>query len=209
MPVLRWIPLALAAAILTVPLAATSQKVPIPPEVVALFDDIHDIDKLRVINPLKLTPEQVDRLIAAVQTAEAEYNRALADAAVPPIRQIAKEIEQTRQAMLAGASVPADFDAKVKTLQEEFVKRRDSADKETLKSLSAAIRKALTEEQVKTAISLVKKATADKDGKPTLRGTDESFFHYYVLHVFVKYPRIVPLLRDIKKAQAASGDSGR
>src|SRR5947207_1203347 len=104
----------LAGAVWT-PLRAQNDS--IPPEVTALFDDISDIDKLRILNPLKLTADQIDKLVDAIGKSQKEYNKALADAAVPPIKDIAKEIKETRQKMLGGDPIPKEFDDKVKKLQ--------------------------------------------------------------------------------------------
>ncbi len=190
----------LAAALWT-PLKA--QDSPIPAEVAALFDDIADIDKLRVLGPLKLTPDQIDRIVAVLEKSQREYNRALADAAVPPIRSIAKDIRETRGKMLTGSPIPKDFDEKVKKLQDEFVSRRNKTDVDTLKNLAQAVKSVLTPEQVGTAASLSRKALSE-DGKPTAKGTDDQFFNFYVLNVLIKYPRAIPLLQDMKKAASGS-----
>jgi Spy/CpxP family protein refolding chaperone len=204
----RWLIGCLLAALLfgAAQRPARAQTEPIPAEVAALFDDINDIDKLRILNPLKLTTEQIDRLIAAIKQAQSNYNKRLADAAVPPIRQIAQEIKETRRRMLAGESVPKNFDEKVKKLQDEFIAKRTKEDSGTLKSLSDTIHEILTPDQVKKAVKLAKDLT-EEDGKPTLKGSDDQFFRYYVLHTFILYPRTVPLLEDMKKA--AGGGSAR
>jgi len=190
-------------------LPAYGQGEIVPREVTALFDDISDIDKLRVLNPLKLTPDQLDRLITAIRKAQDSYNKKLSDAAVPPIKQIAADIKETRRKMLtSGGTVPTDFDTKVKKIQDDFMQRRDEQDVATLKSLSDAIRAILTPEQVDTAASLARKLTA-KDGKATLKGEDAKFFNYYVLGTFIVYPRIIPLLEDMKKAATESGGAAR
>src|SRR5947208_2823337 len=90
--------------------SARAQADVMPPEVAALFDDIMDIDKLRVLNPLKLKPDQIDKLITTIKKSQADYDKALADAAVPPIRQISKDIKDTRRRMLEGGAIPKDFD---------------------------------------------------------------------------------------------------
>src|SRR5947209_13834760 len=79
---------------------ARAQTDVIPKEVIALFDDINDIDKLRVLNPLKLTSEQLDKLITSMKKATDDYNRKLADAVVPPLRALASDIKDARAKML-------------------------------------------------------------------------------------------------------------
>src|SRR5438105_4089862 len=92
--------LALVAAGL-VPLRAQNDA--IPPEVNALFDDIADIDKLRVLNPLKLTADQIDKITAEIKKSQKEYDKALAEATVQPIKGIASDVKDVRKKMLAGA----------------------------------------------------------------------------------------------------------
>lgn len=191
------------------PRQGTAQSDFIPAEVIALFRDIDDVDKLRVLNPLKLSAQQLEKIIAEVKQHQETYNRRLADSVVPPIRSIARDIKETRRKLLAGGEVPKDFDEKVKKLQADYIKRRDQEDRDTLKSLSDKIRAILSEEQVKKAVELAKTLT-QKDGKPTLRGSDAEFFNYYVMMTFVVYPRIVPLMEDMKRAlleETAPGSS--
>ena len=183
-----------------VPLRA--QNDPIPPEVNALFDDINDIDKLRVINPLKLSNDQIDRLTAAVKTSQKEYDKALVDATVQPIKGIAGEVKEVRKTMISGAAIPKDFDDKVKGLQDAFVKKRDTADYDALKSLTSAIKKIMTDEQFSKSAEMSRKFV-EKDSKPNSKNTDDKFFNFYVLQIFMRYPRIVPLLEEIKKAKGA------
>lgn len=188
---------------------ARAQSDTIPPEVAALFEDIADIDKLRVLNPLKLKADQIDRLISLVRKSQADYDSKLAAAAVPPIRQMASEIKETRRKMLGGAAIPPDLDSKVKKAQEEFVKKRDQQDFATLKSMAEEVTRILTSEQKSKAAGLARDALT-KDGKPTAKGDDEKFFNFFVLQVFIKYPRIVPLLEDIKRSSdSASIGRGR
>jgi len=200
--------IALTALALPFSIPARAQTDIIPKEMQALFTDISDIDKLRVLNPLKLTADQLDKIIPIVKKAQTDYNAKLAEAAVPPIRKIASEIKETREKMLATHSgVPKDFDEKVKKLQAEFVKRRKAEDNATLKSLSDSIKAILTKEQVSTASSLARKLT-EEDGKPTQKGSDDQFFNLYVLGTIVVYPRIVPLLEDMRKTAESAEITG-
>ncbi len=169
----------------------------VPPEVAALFDDIIDIDKLRVLNPLKLTHEQIDQLIATIKEWQNKYNKQLADAAVPPIKGIASDIKEVRRKVLAGGAIPKDFDDKVKGLQDKFVERRDKAEFDTVKGLAEAVKKVLKPDQVATAEKLAKDALTEKGKEPP----KIIFFNYYVLTVLIQFPRIVPLLEQMKAAQ--------
>ncbi len=186
---------------------AQAQSQFVPPEVVALFNDIDDIDKLRVLNPLNLTAEQIGKLIPVIRQAQQDYNKKLADAAVPPIKEIAAQIKATRRRLLAGGEVPKDFDERVKKIQAEFIARRDKEDAATLKSLADAIRAILTPEQVAAAVAEARNALGEQN-KPGPKGSDDRLFNYYVLQVFITYPRILPLLQDMQDARSKSAASG-
>jgi hypothetical protein len=173
----------------------------VPTEVVALFDDINDIDKLRVINALKLSDDQIEQIISALKQFQGAYNKVLADSVVPPVKEIAKEIKETRARMLKGASVPSDLDDKVKKLQDAYIKKRDAVEYNTLKGTADAIKKILSSSQVATAASLAKKAT------PSAKGEDDKFFNLYVMNVFLRYTRIVLLLEDVRKARSATASA--
>jgi hypothetical protein len=193
--------LALLFLSIIIPTPIYAQSDALPEEVMALFNDITDIDKMRVLNPLKLRVDQLDKLISTIRASQESFNRRLDAAAVPPIRAIAKEIRETRQKLLKGGEIPKDFDEKVRKLHADFLKKRKAEEENTLKSLAAAIRSILTEQQVQQAVSIARKWT-EEDGQPTKRGTNEQFFNLYVLGTFITYPRIVPLLEDIRKAMS-------
>lgn len=201
----RWIIGGMLAFLLlsTMPAPLRAQSDALPEEVMALFNDITDIDKMRVLNPLKLTAAQLDKLISTIRASQESFNRRLDAAAVPPVRAIAKEIRETRQKLLKGGEIPKDFDEKVRKLHEDFLKKRRAEEENTLKSLAAAIRSILTERQMQQAVSIARKWT-EEDGQPTKRGSSEQFFNLYVLGTFITYPRIVPLLEDMRKAMTST-----
>jgi len=207
MKTLRWIVWGLlgvlCVGVMRLPL--TAQNDVIPAEVHSLFNDISDIDKLRILNPLELTPEQIDRLIVVIKRAQDDYNRKLADAAVPPIRKIAGEIKETRRKLLTGGSVPKDLDDKVKKIQADFMEKHRQQRNVTLKGLSDAVREVLTKKQVATATSLARNFL-DEEGRTSSKTTDAQYFNYYVLQTFILYPRILPLLEDMKKARSSSSE---
>lgn len=187
--------------------AAHAQNEVLPKEVAALYDDVSDIDKLRILNPLKLTADQLDSIIAAVKQSQDAYNKKLADAAVPPIRDMAAQVKETRRQLItSGGDVPKDFDAKVKAIQDRFLKERNQADYDALKGLSDKIRGILTPDQIATAVSLARDYEK-KQGQTVSKGQDDKYFNFYVLGTFILYPRIVPLLEEMRDAKrgAAAG----
>jgi len=180
---------------------AKAQGSKTPDEMSAIFDDINDIDKLRVLNPLKLTAEQVGKLVTLVQDEQKAYNKRLADAAVAPLKPLAKDVKEIRSKLLSGGTIPTDFDEKVKNIQTDFLAKRKKEDAGTVSTLSAGMKQILTKEQVDVAVGLTRNLTK-KDGQDTLKGDNDAFFNLYVIGTFITYPRIVPLLQDMQKALA-------
>lgn len=185
-------------------LPAQAQGELLPKDVSGLLDDVSDIDKLRILNPLKLTADELDKIITSVKATQDTYNKKIADGTASKMRELATEIKETRAKMLtSGGGVPKSFDDKMKQVESDLVARRKEADTAALKGLSDAIRTVLKADQIKTAVTLARKFN-ESDGRPTATGTDAQFFNYYVLGTFIVYPRIVPLLEDMKKAAGGS-----
>lgn len=171
-----------------------------PPEVLALFNDIDDIAELKVLNPLKLTPDQLDKIASAISEAKATYDKKVTDLIVPPVQKMGPEIRDTRKRMLAGEAVPKEFDDKVKALEEDYYKGRDKLNLENFQGMIEKIKGILTTEQIATAIKLMKAAPNAKNLDPN--AADAQWFNIYVLDVFINYARIVPLLKEMHDASA-------
>ncbi len=197
----------IAAVLITAGRTPTiAQGIGLPADVTALFEDIMDIDKLRVLNPLKLKSEQIDKMIAVIQKSQDNYNRKLAAAGLA-IKDLSSEIKETRTKMMGGAAIPTDLDDKVKKLQDKFVEQRNKLEKDTLQGMSTAMTSVFTSDQKASAVALAKKAL-NKEGKPTTKGSDDNYFNYYVLQVFIQYPRAISLLKDIKGAKESARSPG-
>jgi hypothetical protein len=186
----------LAAALSAATRTARAQAEPPPAEVQALFDDISDIDKLRVLGPLKLTAEQLDKLIPVVKETQTTYNKKLAEAAAAPLREMAREIKAVKAKVLAGAEIPKDFDEKVKKAQADVVKRQARDSERAITAISDALTSLLTKTQRSTLLALAK-PVAPKDS------TEDDLVRFYVVGAFLQYGRIVPLLEEMRKAVGA------
>ncbi len=175
----------------------TKSEIPtIPAEVQALINDISDIDKLRALVPLKLNSDQLQKMIDAMTKAQINYNQHLFDATVPPIKKLAEEIKEVRRKVLAGGTIPKDFDTRVQKIEEDYFDRRAAEDTKGLKAVSDAMRAIFTKAQIAKAAAYGK-ASSDKLGK-NMKGTDDQFFNYYVQGVLIQYSGIVKLLKDMK-----------
>jgi hypothetical protein len=200
---------ALICAALALPVRAPGQQPPAsaspadagaqpPADVMALLQAVADIDILRLINPLKLAASQLDKLAATIEAAQKTYVDKLAGAAGPPLRKMADEIKATRKKVVAGEPIPADFDARMKAADAAYTKDRDQINLDNFKNLIAKTHAVLSDAQFQTAADLMKKQNPDKSSDTT---TDQ-WYNLYVLRVFVSYPRIVPLLKEMKTARA-------
>jgi hypothetical protein len=171
------------------------------PDVAILREDLTDIDHLRFLSPLKLTPDQLDRLIAALETARAEYDRKVKELAEPLMRSMSDEIRAVKRQALAGSDPPKEFDDKVRKMEADFLKKRAEVNNQNLAKLGTKFREIVTDQQAETAMKLAKDS-ATQGGKDA-KGSDAQWINFYVLNVFLdNNPRIVPLLKELRKATA-------
>ena len=77
-------------------------------EVQELLVDLDDLDTLHVLLPLKFTPEQMDKLSAAITSAKTEYDKKYTALSSAPLLKMADEIRETRKKAMAGTPVPTD-----------------------------------------------------------------------------------------------------
>src|SRR5262249_36651886 len=107
---------------------------------------------------------------------------------------------------LAGGEIPKDFEEKVKKMETEFFAKRNELNMQNIARLSADFKGIFTKTQVETAAKLAKDS-AQKRGQPT-KGTDTQWFNDYIVNVFINNPRIVPLLKEMRTANAEKGVGG-
>lgn len=193
--------LATALWIVALPARSQAQQENLPPSVLALVDEIAEIDKLRTLNPLNLTDDQIDQVIATLKASQKNYNRKIMDLATATISQIAEETKALRPRMLAGEKMPKETLDKLRRLQKEFVAKRSEQEDATLSSLAASLKKILTKDQVKEAI----KQARTFAGSGT-SGSDDQYYNLYVLTQFILYPRAVPLLEAVKKTRSQAAE---
>lgn len=205
MKIARWMVLGGVAAALVCctlrPLRAQNDE--LPAEVAALLDDVADIRTIEVLRPLKLTAEQMDKLAATILASQKEYHTKLFAVAVPPIRDMAKDIKETRRKMVSGAAMPSDLKDKVKEFEDAFKDQQKKQNEATLRGLIASTLAILKDDQVEGARALAKKDIKDQGHDPG-KATPEQLYNYFVLKVFINYPRIVPVLQEMSKARSGS-----
>jgi hypothetical protein len=178
--------------------AATGNPALNAKQVAQMFDDLDDIDRLTSLNPLKLTADQLDRLIAAVSVAKEAYDKQYLTLANAALKTIADEIHDVKRKALAGGELPEDFNNRAKKASVSVAAAYSKLDTENLANLAPVIHEILTASQVAVAVKLCRNSAAQA-GRPTA-GTDTQWFNQYVMSVIISYPRIVPLLKEMRAA---------
>ena len=178
---------------------AQEQNPPGASSAAAIVNDLDDIDRLRVLNPLKLTSDQMDKLIAALTAAQADYDKKVNALGATLLAPNAEEVRTTKRQVLGGAPVPKEFDDKIKKLQSDFLKQRDGLNAENIQRVSGVCKVILTEKQ--TAEATKQERDVWEAAHPnTKKSSDAQLFNLFVVDTFISYPRIVPLLKEMKAA---------
>ena len=182
------------------PKAVSQETPPVVEATKTLVNELDDIDRLRILNPLKLSSEQLTKLIDFLTKAQADYERKISAIALDPLKEIADEIKKTKKETLAGGSITKEFDAKVKKIQADFTKKKEALWIENIAKSSVECKRILSEEQFAAAAKM-EKAEFLKS-RPEVKGTDEQMFNQYVVDTFMSYYRIVPLLKEMKQSKS-------
>ena len=167
-------------------------------DVAPLFVALDDLGELRVLNPLKLTADELDKMSAIITDSQADYNKKLVTTAAPLLRKVSDAILAAKKKALAG-TVITDDETILKAMTD-YETRRKEIETATLKALSAKLQETLTEAQVATASKVAKDEQAKITGAAG-KGTDAQYFNLYVLRVVMGYGRLVPLLKEMQAAK--------
>ncbi len=170
-------------------------------DVAPLFVALDDLGELRVLNPLKLTADELDKVAAIISDSQTEYNKKIAANAAPVLRKASDVILAAKKKALGGAVVPLD-DTLIKAMSD-YEARRKETENATLKALSEKLQTVLTEAQIAAAAKVAKDESAKLTGAAS-KGTDAQFFNLYVLRVVMGYPRLTPLLKEMRAARTAA-----
>lgn len=175
-------------------------------ELADLLNTLADIDMLRYLNPLKLTPVQIDQMINAITFAQSEYDRKITAMGASPLLKVADDIRTTKRQALAGGDIPKEFDDQIRKIEAAILKRRDQIDAQNISGLAASFKNTLTESQMKTAIKLTKDRQREL-GRST-EGKDDQWLNAFVVNIVINNPRIVPLLKEMRTAAGTSQNGG-
>ena len=165
----------------------------------SLVNDVDDIDRLRILNPLKLSSGQLTKLIDFLSKAQEDYDKKLASLVADPLKEIADEVKKMKKEMISGGTVSKEFDLKVKKIQMEYAKKKEGLWIDNISKSSAECKRILTEEQISVAAKM--EIAEFKKIKADVKGSEEQMFNQYVVDTFMSYYRIVPLLKEMKSAE--------
>ncbi len=178
---------------------AAQEKATAKPDAAAIVVDLDDIERLRALIPLKLQPEQVDKLIVALTTAQKDYDTKVNALGTTIFGSSASEVRDVKKQALTGTAIPAAFDDKMRKLQADFLKQRDDLNTANIKAVAAACKAILTDQQVATATKL-ERDQWNKDHTDSKGVTDSQLYNLYCVDLFISSPRSVPLLKEMRAA---------
>jgi len=168
-------------------------------EAAAIVADLDDIERLRALNPLKLEPDQLDKLVAALTKAQTEYDTKINTLGMSIFGSSAAEARDVKKQALVGTPIPKDFDDKVKRLQTEFLKQRDTINTNNITHVADLCKMVLTDKQVAVATKL-ERDQWEKDHPDIKNATDAQLYNLYCLDVFISGSRTVALLKEMRAA---------
>jgi hypothetical protein len=126
-----------------------------------VLGDVADLDLLKVLQPLKLTKEQREKLLVPLREAvKVGATRRKED--YDGLRALGAEAAKARAEALNGAPVPAEFEARVTKTVSESDARANEARKQAVASIASVANDVLTTEQKDEMERLVGKALGGK-----------------------------------------------
>ncbi len=167
-------------------------------EVEALYAASFDIPRLRALNELALTDEQLDQLILMVNETQKAYQKQLREMASKTLGKVSKELKKAKKDGLLGK--PADFDAETLKVLGDYPKKVASLDQEYIVLYTVKLKQVLTKTQVAAAARFAR--TEQRKTSPDAKGTDDQWYNFYVNGIF-PYPRLLPLLQEMQTARKA------
>jgi len=178
---------------------AAQEKAAAKSDATAIVIDLDDIERLRALTPLKLQPEQIDKLIAALTTAQTDYEAKVNALGTTIFASSAAEVRDVKKQALSGTAIPSAFDEKMRKLQADFLKQRDDLNTANIKAVAAACKAVLTDKQVATATKL-ERDQWNKDHSDAKGATDSQLYNLYCVDLFISSPRSIPLLKEMRAA---------
>ncbi len=165
----------------------------LPKDVQDLMMDFDDIGELRALTPLKLTPEQIDKIVEYVGAGQAEYNKKNADLLTTTIRSMGDTIKRAKKEALQGK--PAQGEEQVVKAMNVMLPKRSSLEVNIMTVMSDKVIAILTPKQ-QEAMAKVARDAQGKNSKDNI--STAQYCKLYVYRVLAGYARSVTILNELK-----------
>jgi hypothetical protein len=192
-------------------MAQTPSTLP-PADVQKTLNEIGDLDILKALVPLKLTPEQIEKLREVLGTVAAA-GEAKRKADNDAIRALATDVSKARTEALAGGDISAELEQRVLKAFGDVEKRFAETKKEAVNAIYGVARPLLTETQKDEIDRQVVKMLGgkrlvpkeyQKDPKKAPKEALQDLSLAYYIERILLYDRTRDLLSKIKPATTAA-----
>jgi hypothetical protein len=186
-----------------------------PPDVQKTLDHIGDLDILKALNPLKLTAEQIEKIVEVLKSVAAtgETKRKEDN---ETFRALAAEVAKARESALQGGEITTELEQKVIKAFGDVEKRFTDTKKEAVNRVYGVTRPLLTDAQKEEIDRQVVKLLGgkrlipreyQKDPKKAPKEVLQDMSLAYFIERILLFDRTRDLLTKIKPAEAV-GTSG-
>ncbi|CCW33965.1 hypothetical protein CTKA_01032 [Chthonomonas calidirosea] len=166
----------------------------------ALLRQMQEIACLQLITPLHLTDAQLTKIEAILEATIKNYDQQMKAVATKYFADLIPKIEAAHREALLGKQPPSDLQQKFEDALGAVLKERDQINEKNIAAVANSVRPLLTDDQIRTAVKLAHTIPEFK----TRTGTDAQWFNLWVASALLNYDHIVPLLKELQKAQATA-----
>lgn len=166
----------------------------LPKDVQDLMSTFDDIGELKVLTPLKLTPEQIDKITACVTEGQAEYNKKNNEMITATIRGLTDVIKRTKKEALQGKA--GQGEEQVVKAMNVLIPKRLSLETTVMTVMSDKVIAILTPKQQETMAKIARESQGKKEGKDAT--TTTQWCKLYIYRVLAGYGRAVTVLNELK-----------
>lgn len=171
-----------------------------------LLQKIEDLQELAYLSPLKLTDDQVQKLIPLLKKLKISYDSDMDKVGAAHLNPLSDEISRAWQNGLLSQTPADSVNHDINTALEAILKDRHKRNLENIGAASTAVQAMLTPHQVDIAVQIVQKLPENADRSP--KASQSQWFNLWVGEGLLSYGRIVPLLESMHKVMSAPASEG-
>lgn len=203
-----------APAFADTPAPSTVAATALPADVQKINDQIDDLNILAGLGPLKLTADQIDKLLPTIKAISQE-GEAKKKKDYDIVRGLAADVAKVRADMIAGKPLDTDLATKLEKINADLGSRYASAHQDAIQRVADAMKDALTPEQNdKIQDNYVRQNKGRITVPSNLRNSPEKTKTYirtqamqWFAERFLLTERTIPLLEALKSASAATPET--